>query len=63
MQHLSEKLDLDCSVSTTYQIKVENMKELDIPTSRNMKVLQKKFCTKGHLFKTQKLEVRHRLCV
>ena len=63
MQYLSEKLDLDCSLSTTYQIKVENTKEPDIPICRNMEVLQKKFCTNGHLFKTQKLEVRHRLCV
>lgn len=39
------------------------MKEPDIPVCRTMEVLQKKFCTNGHLFKTQKLEVRHRLCV
>lgn len=37
------------------------MKEPDIPVCRTMEVLQKKFCTNGHLFKTQKLEVRHRL--
>ena len=63
MQYRSEKLDLDCSLSTTYQIKVANIKEPNIPICRNMEVLQKKFCTNGHLFKTQKLEVRHCLCV
>lgn len=39
------------------------MKEPDIPVCRTMEVLQKTFCTNGHLFKTQELEVRHRLCV
>ena len=37
------------------------MKEPDIPVCRTMEVLQKKFCTNGHLFKTQKLEVRLRV--
>ena len=39
------------------------MKQPDIPICRTIEVLQKKFSTNEQLFKTQKLEVRHRLCV